>query len=95
MYLFMFGYFFNLSFVRVKVIKVKTWINSSNGGSMALVWELELIENKIAYKSPEMSISTIFDLVIINCAISIFIFYAYLVSRSVMQTGLAGLPRTD
>lgn len=95
MYLFMFGNLFNLSFVCTEVIKVKTWINSSNGGSMALVWELELNENKITYKSPEMSIFTHFDLVIINFAISIFIFYAYLVSRSVMQTGLAGLPRTD
>lgn len=95
MYLFMFGYFFNLSFVCAEVIKAKTWINSSNGGSMALVWELELSENQIAYKSPEMSIFPYFDLVIINFAISTFILYAYLVSRSIMQTGLAGLPRTD
>lgn len=95
MCLFIFGYFFNFSFDYAEVIKVKTWINSSNGGSMALVRELELNENKIAYKSPEMSIFPHFDLVIINFSISTFIFYAYLVSRSVMQTGLAGLPRTD
>lgn len=95
MYLFMFGNFFNLSFVYAEVTILKTWINSSNGWSMALVWELELNENKIAFKSPEMSIFTLFDLDIINFDISMFIFYAYLVSRSIMQTGLAGLPRTD
>lgn len=92
-------YFFTISFVYDELIKVKIWINFSHGGSMsesAWTW----FENWGSVKMKSLlcnllAVLTHLDLLIICFAIFIFIFYAYLVSRSIMQTGLVGLPRTD